>query len=230
MSHTNSTANYNLPQFIATDKPAWLTDVNGAMQTIDGALNTNAGNIATETAKVAALESLTTDYLPTTGNVGDVLTKTANGAEFATPAVVNSIVAGSLVPVTSGAVDNAINGSGGIDERLDDLETLETVVNDNGWFCKKYKNGYYEAFKKIDVNWPTGSAFLGGYFHISNNYTLPSFNQSVECTTATPNAAQLCMVAGSVITGNNIKLYIYNAASGADHTNIGIHIFGTYSV
>lgn len=35
MSHTNSTTNYSLPQFLPTDKPAWLTDVNGALSIID---------------------------------------------------------------------------------------------------------------------------------------------------------------------------------------------------
>jgi len=35
MSHTNSTPNYSLPQFITTDKPAWLTDINGAFSAID---------------------------------------------------------------------------------------------------------------------------------------------------------------------------------------------------
>lgn len=35
MAHTNSTTHYNLPQFESTDKPAWLTDVNGAMSAID---------------------------------------------------------------------------------------------------------------------------------------------------------------------------------------------------
>lgn len=35
MSHTNSTANYGLPQFITTDKPAWLTDINNAFSAID---------------------------------------------------------------------------------------------------------------------------------------------------------------------------------------------------
>ena len=42
MSHTNSTANYNLPQFVGTDTPAWLTDVNGAMSAIDTQMKTNA--------------------------------------------------------------------------------------------------------------------------------------------------------------------------------------------
>lgn len=35
MSHTNSTTNYSLPQFVTSDKPAWLTDVNNAFSAID---------------------------------------------------------------------------------------------------------------------------------------------------------------------------------------------------
>lgn len=39
MSATNKTANYNLPEFVGTDKPSWLTDFNGAMTKIDTALH-----------------------------------------------------------------------------------------------------------------------------------------------------------------------------------------------
>lgn len=42
MSHTNSTTNYNLPQFIGTDKPTWLNDVNGAFESIDTQMKANA--------------------------------------------------------------------------------------------------------------------------------------------------------------------------------------------
>lgn len=35
MAHTNSTTHYALPQFITTDKPAWLTDINNAYVAID---------------------------------------------------------------------------------------------------------------------------------------------------------------------------------------------------
>lgn len=42
MSHSNTTANYGLPQFITTDKPAWLTDVNVAYNAIDIAMKNNA--------------------------------------------------------------------------------------------------------------------------------------------------------------------------------------------
>lgn len=46
MSSTNHTANYNLPQFVGTDKPAWLGDINPAMTAIDGQMKTNADGVA----------------------------------------------------------------------------------------------------------------------------------------------------------------------------------------
>ena len=45
MAHTNSTSNYNLPQFLPTDKPAWLVDVNPAYASIDTAIK-NASDAA----------------------------------------------------------------------------------------------------------------------------------------------------------------------------------------
>ena len=47
MGHTNSTTNYNLPQFITTDKPAWLTDINGAFSAIDSGLHTAQSDATT---------------------------------------------------------------------------------------------------------------------------------------------------------------------------------------
>lgn len=41
MSHTNSTENYNLPQFIDTDIPDWLTDVNKGYSDIDAGMQAN---------------------------------------------------------------------------------------------------------------------------------------------------------------------------------------------
>lgn len=42
MSSTNHTTNYNLPQFVGGDKPAWLGDVNPAMSAIDAQMKLNA--------------------------------------------------------------------------------------------------------------------------------------------------------------------------------------------
>lgn len=57
MSHTNSTTNYALPQFITTDKPAWLTDINGAFSTIDTAVD--AAKDAADAAQNDATQALT---------------------------------------------------------------------------------------------------------------------------------------------------------------------------
>lgn len=71
MSSTNSTSHYNLPQFVSTDKPAWLTDINGAMSAIDTGIyeakttadtaSTAAGNADTkaETAQTTANTAIT---------------------------------------------------------------------------------------------------------------------------------------------------------------------------
>ena len=70
MSHTNSTTNYSLPQFITTDKPAWLTDINGAFSTIDTAID--AAKDAADDAQGDATQALT--------DAGTALT-TASGAD-----------------------------------------------------------------------------------------------------------------------------------------------------
>ena len=67
MSHTNSTANYNLPQFITTDKPAWLTDINGAFSAIDTGID--AAKDAADNAQSEATQALTD-----AGNAGTTAT------------------------------------------------------------------------------------------------------------------------------------------------------------
>ena len=67
MSYTNHTTNYNLPQYIGTDKPTYLGDFNTAMGAIDTQMKANAdaastaGSTATSASNaIGALTSLTT--------------------------------------------------------------------------------------------------------------------------------------------------------------------------
>lgn len=46
MTATKHTANYNLSQFVGTDRPTWLGDYNGDMTKIDAQLKKNADAIA----------------------------------------------------------------------------------------------------------------------------------------------------------------------------------------
>lgn len=82
MSHTNSTTNYSLPQFVGTDKPAWLTDINGAFSAIDTAVKnasdaaTTAGtNATTANTSIGTLSNLnTTEKTNLVGAVNEVNT------------------------------------------------------------------------------------------------------------------------------------------------------------
>ena len=47
MASTNKTTNYNLSQYIGTDKPTYLEDYNSDMRNIDSQMKTNADNVAT---------------------------------------------------------------------------------------------------------------------------------------------------------------------------------------
>lgn len=50
MTATNHTGNYNLSQFVGTDRPTWLGDYNGDMTKIDAQLKKNANDIASTAA------------------------------------------------------------------------------------------------------------------------------------------------------------------------------------
>lgn len=76
MSHTNSTTNFGLPQFITTDKPAWLTDVNVAYQAIDTAMKNNqtAASNAQADASQALLDAASA------GSTASAASSAASGA------------------------------------------------------------------------------------------------------------------------------------------------------
>lgn len=83
MGSTNSTLNYQLSQFISTDKPAWLQDYNGDMEKIDVGINTAkvAADTAQNTANSAVssigtvssdISALQTDVLAHTNDITDL--------------------------------------------------------------------------------------------------------------------------------------------------------------
>lgn len=57
MSATNHTTNYNLPQFIGTDIPTWLSDFNGAMRTIDTSIKDVSDSVSSATEASAAVNA-----------------------------------------------------------------------------------------------------------------------------------------------------------------------------
>ena len=67
MASTNKTTNYELSQFLGTDKPAWLSDYNGDMNKIDTQMKANADGVtaasgasSANTTAIGTLANLTT--------------------------------------------------------------------------------------------------------------------------------------------------------------------------
>lgn len=67
MSSTNKTSNYELSQFLGTDKPAWLSDYNSDMSKIDTQMKANAdaataaaGSATSANTAIGTLSNLTT--------------------------------------------------------------------------------------------------------------------------------------------------------------------------
>lgn len=98
MSHTNSTTNYNLPQFVGTDKPTWLNDVNGAFSAIDTQMKTNADSATsantsatTATNNIGSLTNLqTTDKTSLVNAVNEINTKVGTATNTANSAVASA--------------------------------------------------------------------------------------------------------------------------------------------
>ena len=53
MAYTNKTVNYDLPQYVADDKPTYLGDFNSAMSKIDEVMKTNADSVADANGQAA---------------------------------------------------------------------------------------------------------------------------------------------------------------------------------
>ena len=117
MSHTNSTANLSLPQFIGTDKPTWLSDVNGAFAAIDSYAGSNDAALAITDGKADTAIADASNAVTTAGNAA---TTAGNAAATATAA---NTVAGNALTVANG-----INAKVSV---LTDLTTTDksTVVN-----------------------------------------------------------------------------------------------------
>lgn len=111
MSATNSTPIINLPLFIGTDKPAWLTDWNGAMNTIDTAianLQTAESGTATSLASLAqSVEALSGTVSQHTTAIQTVTTATAGNTGSIN--TINSLIGNGEPTTTDKTIIGAIN-------------------------------------------------------------------------------------------------------------------------
>ena len=106
MGHTNSTANLSLPQFIGTDKPTWLGDINSAFSYIDAYAGTNDAAVSGAVSDAASAVSQAASAV-STANAAN--TTAGNASTAATNAVGTANNAMSLVNQTNTKVGTLAN-------------------------------------------------------------------------------------------------------------------------
>lgn len=80
MPYTNQTPNYGLPQYIATDKPTYLGDANGAYSKMDTQMKANADAAAANQSSISLLSSR---VLANETSIADRYTKAETAVRFA---------------------------------------------------------------------------------------------------------------------------------------------------
>lgn len=79
MPYTNQTPNYGLPQYIATDKPTYLGDANGAYSKLDTQMKANADEAAANKSSITLLSSR---VLANETSIADRYTKAETAVRF----------------------------------------------------------------------------------------------------------------------------------------------------
>ena len=98
MGYTNKTSHYDLPQWIAGDKPSWLGDVNAAMLNIDTAIaGADASAGAAESSAAAAVAQVQAQEVKITKNTTDIQALTENvTTNYATVEFVNQQIGNAI--------------------------------------------------------------------------------------------------------------------------------------
>lgn len=149
MGATNHTPNYNLPQFIGTDKPTWLSDVNGAFSDIDTQMKANATSAAQGISDAGAAASTATSA----NNKANTLDTQINTPSTGLAAVVsghttdissiNSAIGSTPLPTTAQTL------TGAIDEVYDSINRGSVTVQKDG--TKTYGQMLDELYAAIDL-------------------------------------------------------------------------------
>lgn len=176
MSFTNKTPNYNLPQWLGTDKPSWLVDVNGAFSNIDTAIKAAAdsGSGADATAKAALETAQTAQDTANTANEtanGAVTTagesKTiANNAQLVADEAITKVNA--LGPVTNWKSYIALNTSA--DVEINSALTKNTGGGDFNQF-QRLILFYNPSLKLMQISFYTDVTYTGSSVALASAFT-----------------------------------------------------------
>lgn len=120
MSSTNKTTNYNLSQYIATDKPTYLGDYNSDMLKIDTQLKANADSAANAKSVAGSAQAVASDASKKVQNLNDSMT--ANSEDIASLKTKNAQQDASIQNASNSAT-SALNKANQNAHNIADINT-----------------------------------------------------------------------------------------------------------
>lgn len=129
MTATNHTKNYNLSQFVGTDRPTWLVDYNGDMAKIDARMKQNADDIASASAGGLTAVAHTADLTGngTTGSPLGVAATVAKKTDI--PDVSGFATTSALTTALASKVDKTASQPGTLGLTATELDSMYKDTN-----------------------------------------------------------------------------------------------------
>lgn len=223
MASTNKTTNYELSQFIGSDKPAWLTDYNSDMGKIDAGIaaaqSTATGADGKGTANASAIGTLanltTTAKTNLVAAVNEVKTtadtalNTASGAagsaseaKDATAALADYL---KMTKITNVGTSAVIAQTGTVNDVF-----MQVAVNDAGTYGKIY--GRAEFTSSSTVGWQSMTINIDTGIRAGSEFTISTAGIG-NCSNGTMNQ-ELALVNIVVKTDGKLEIRFFSKYTG----------------
>ena len=164
MASTNKTTNYDLSQYIGTDKPTYLTDYNQDMSKIDAGIHAAKSEADTNADSIGTLSSLTTtaktSLVAAVNEVdADVATNTNNIATNTSNIATNTSAIGTLANLTTSSKTDLVVASNEINAKVGNLSLLDTEVKTS---CVGAINSVLNQLNMTDIDQNTPTVTQSG--------------------------------------------------------------------
>lgn len=168
MSSTNKTPNYELSQYVGTDKPTYLGDYNGDMLKIDKQLKANADSASNATSAAGSAQAVAEQASKSVQNLNDSVT--ANSADIASLKTKNTQQDVSIQNATNSA-SSAVSKANQNEHNIADINTRNQWIQGTNIHNTGLPN-YSKGSWNCSYNRLSGLLNISGQIELSQGSTI----------------------------------------------------------